>query len=72
MSTMTTATTVPNNPSAGMGHTNVSGKTRGRLMEDYKREASKRAEELTAYIKNWTEWKPYMVRMEPVSIAGTF
>ena len=67
-----TAVLTKNNPSAGTGHTNTSPKTRWRLMEDYKREASKRAEELTAYIRNWTEWKPYLVKLEPVSIGGTF
>lgn len=66
------ASSTRNNPSAGMGHSNTSPKTRWRLMDDYKREASKRAEELTTYIRNWTEWKPYLVKLEPVSIGGTF
>ena len=41
-------------------------------MEHYKREASKRMEELTAYIRDWMEWKPYLMQLEPVSIAGLF
>ncbi|KAF8579287.1 hypothetical protein K439DRAFT_410421 [Ramaria rubella] len=51
--------------------------TRDRLLEGYKREAARRAEELAAYIKNWTEWESFGAgtgpgALEPVSIVGTF
>ncbi|KAF8520997.1 hypothetical protein JB92DRAFT_2893550 [Gautieria morchelliformis] len=69
-STSPTSTTCPNLSSSPSTGTSLGGKTKGRLMEDYKREASKRAEELTSYIKDWKAWKPYPTGLEPVSITS--
>jgi hypothetical protein len=44
-----------------------------RILEDYKREATKRAEELLRYIKKWNEWTPdSLPKLEPASITRSF
>jgi hypothetical protein len=50
----------------------VSTKEASRIHEDYKKEATKRAEEFLQYIKQWSEWTPdSLPRLEPFAISRT-
>jgi len=67
------ATLTPSSPSypqlIGSRSVNAQAKSRPKIMDEYRKEAAKRAEEMVSYIKNWTDWQPYLSTLAPVSIG---